>query len=83
MARSNGPCDPEAVVLTRLDEGQVAVPHVAVHLGELEAGLGAVVVEQAELDGVGLAAVDGHVGPHAVVVDPEGLGATGEELHGR
>ena len=74
---------PEAVVLTRLDEGQVAVPHVAVHLGELEARLGAVVVEQAELDGVGLAAVDGHVGAHAVVVDPEGVGTTGEELHGR
>ena len=58
------------------------MPDVTVHLGELEAGLGAF-LEQAELDGLSLAGVDGHVGAHAVVVDPEGVGATGEELHGR
>ena len=42
-----------AVALAGLDAGQVGVPDEAVDLGQLDAGLGAVVVDQAELDPLG------------------------------
>ena len=62
LAGSYGPVHPVAVALAGLDAGQVPVPHVGVDLGELDALLGVVVVEQAQLDALGDVGVEGEVG---------------------
>ena len=71
---------PEAVALAGVDAGQVGVPDVAVHLGQPDALLVAVVVEQAQLDLLGHLAEDREVGAGAVVRGPEGVGAAGPDL---
>ena len=74
---------PEPVELAGLDEGQVAMPHVAVHLRQLDARLGALLVEQAELNAFGVTGVHGDVRAHAVEVGAEGVRAARPELHAR
>ena len=53
LARVPGAVDPKPVALARADAGQAAVPNVGRALGQLDAVLGAVVVEEADLDSVG------------------------------
>jgi hypothetical protein len=71
---------PESVLLPGLHAGQERVPDEAVHLGELHALLGAVVVEQAQLDLLGDLAEDREVGAGAVVRRPERVGGAGPYL---
>ena len=70
----------EAVALTGVDAGQEGVPDVAVHLGEADALLVALVVEEAQLDLLGHLAEDREIGAGAVVRGPEGVGAAGPDL---
>ena len=56
-----------AVALAGLDAGQVAVPDEAVDLGQLDAGLGALVVDEAQLDPLGDLGEEGEVDAGAVV----------------
>jgi hypothetical protein len=76
LGRVVGAVDAEAVALAGVDPGQEGVPDVAVHLGEADALLVALVVEEAELDLLGDLAEDREVGARAVVRCPEGVGAT-------
>ncbi|HEX2411906.1 MAG TPA: hypothetical protein VHJ39_12125 [Solirubrobacteraceae bacterium] len=75
------PVDAVAVALPRADVGRVAVPHPRRHLGEGRAGLGAVVVEEAELDQLGGLREDREVGPYAVVVRAERKRRSWPEVH--
>ena len=70
----------EAVALAGVDAGQEGVPDVAVHLGEPDALLVALVVEEAQLDLLGHLAEDREVRAGAVVRGPEGVGAAGPDL---
>ena len=70
----------EAVALAGVDAGQEGVPDVAVHLGEPDALLVAVVVEEAQLDLLGHLAEDREIRAGAVVRGPEGVGAAGPDL---
>jgi hypothetical protein len=72
--------DPEAVALPDADARQVAVPAEPVDLGQRDAGLTAVGVEQAELDGVGGLGVQGEVRARAVVGGPQRVGPTRPDL---
>ena len=76
-----GAVDPEAVALARAHVGQVAVPAEGGHLGERDALLGSVVVEQAQLDAGGDLGEEGEVGAGAVVGGAEGEGLSGPESH--
>ena len=60
------PVDAVAVALSRPDAGDVAVPVVRGVVGELDACLGAVLVEQAELDALGVLGEEREVRPFAV-----------------
>lgn len=55
-----------AVALTGLHLGEVAVPHVAVHGGDVHAGFLAVLVEQAQLHFFGHFREEGEIGACAV-----------------
>ena len=59
--------DPVPVPLARADAGQVPVPDEPVHLVQVDARLGAGVVEQAELDPVGYLGEQPEVGPGSVI----------------
>src|SRR5690606_22069440 len=61
--------------------GQVDVPDVRVDLLDVDAGLGAVVVEEAELDALGDLGEEGEVGPRAVVRGAERVGVAWPGLH--
>ena len=71
---------PEAVALPDAHPGQVGVPAEGVDLGQRHALLGAVVVEQAQLDAVGDLGEQREVGAGAVVGGPERVGATRPDL---
>ena len=66
--------DAEAVALARADVGQVAVPAEGGDLGQLDPGLLARLVEQAELDPLGHLGEEREVGPGAVVGRAQGIG---------
>ncbi len=72
----------EAVLLPGLHAGDERVPDVGVHLGQPDALLGAVGVEEAQLDLLGHLAEDREVRAGAVVGRPEGVGGTGPDLGG-
>ena len=76
-----------AVALPGLHLGEVAVPDVAVDLGQLDLGLRRAAartdVEEAQLDAVGDLAEHGEVGPAAVERGTERIGPSGPGLHGR
>jgi len=80
-ARIVRPVHPVPVALARVDLGQVAVPHVRVHLGELDAGLDPILVEQAQLDLLRDLAEQGEVGAPAVVGGSQGIGRSRPDLH--
>ena len=69
-----GAVHPVAVALAGPHRGQVAVPDEAVDLGQLDAALGAVVVDEAELDPVGDLREQGEVRARPVVRGAEGVG---------
>ena len=50
------------------------MPHVPVHLGQGDAGLGAVLVEEAQVHAGGDGGVEGEVRARAVVGGPQGVG---------
>ncbi len=76
-----GPVHPVAVALPRLDAGQVGVVHEGVGLDHLHAGLGAGVVDQAELDGVGDLAEEREVDSCPVVRRTQRVRASWPDLH--
>src|SRR5690606_37391459 len=80
VGRVPGTVDPEAVALADAHPGQVGVPAEAVDLGEGDARLVALVVEQAQLDGLGDLGAQGEVGADVVVGRPERVRATGPDL---
>ena len=71
------PADPVAVALSRADAGEVDVPVVRGPLGDVDALLAALVVEQAELDAVRVLAEEGEVRPVAVPGRAEGKRPSG------
>ena len=71
-----------AVELTGLEVGHVRVPHVAVHLAQVVPRLGALVVDEAQLNALGDLGEDGEVHSAAVERRPEGIGVTGPDVHG-
>ena len=81
LGRGPRPVHPVAVALPGLHPGHVAVVHEAGHLGQLDAALDAVVVEQAQLDGVGHLGEDREVGARPVVGRAQGLGLARPDLH--
>jgi len=76
------PVHAEAVALPGLHVGHVAVPHEAVRLGQVEARLVEVIVEEAQLDAFGDLGEDGDVDPRAVVRRSEWVGLARPDLHG-
>jgi hypothetical protein len=81
LTRVVGAVDAVAVLLAGHHAGHVAVVDEPVHLGEPDPGLGAVVVEQAELDLLGDLGEQREVGPRAVVRGSEGIGAAWPRRH--
>ena len=71
----------EAVALAGLQARHVGVPDEAVDLGQVEAGLDAVVVDEAQLDPLGHLAEQGEVDATAVVGGAEGVCRSGPDLH--
>src|SRR5215213_11312543 len=69
------------VPLPGLDAGDEGVPHEAVDLGELDALLGTVVLDEAQLDALGDLGEEREVDPSAVVRRTEGVGLAGPDLH--
>ena len=67
---------PVPVPLARADAGQVPVPDEPVDLVQVDPRLGAVVVEQAELDPVGYLGEEGEVGPGSVIRGPQRIAVT-------
>ncbi len=76
-----GAVHPEAVSLSGLQAGDVCVPDEAVDLGQVEARLGAVVVDEAQLDPLGHLAEQGEVHAAAVVGGAERVRRSGPDLH--
>src|SRR5699024_7175201 len=76
-----GAVDPVAVPLPGLGGPDVAVPHVPVHLGEVDALLTTVVVQQAELHPLGDGGEEGEVGAGAVEGGTQRIGTSGPRLH--
>ena len=76
-----GAVDAEAVALARADVGEVAVPAEGRRLGQVDARLGAVLVEQAQLDALGDLAEQREVGAAPVVVRAERKRLTWPHLH--
>ncbi|CAM5702039.1 hypothetical protein STENM36S_01127 [Streptomyces tendae] len=83
VADGRGPraVDPVAVALPRADAGQVAVPDEAVNVGQRDAAVAAVVVDEHEVDPLGDLAEQGEVGALSVVHGPQGVGVPAP--HGR
>ena len=81
LGRVVGAVHAVAVALAGLHAGQVGVPHEAVHLGQLEPGLRAVVVDEAELDLVGHLGEQREVHAGAVIGRAEGVGLAGPDFH--
>ncbi len=77
-----GTVHPVAVALPRLQRGDVAVPHVARFLGQLDERLVAVVVEQAQLDALGVLREQGEIDPRAIPCRAERVRGSGPEFHG-
>jgi hypothetical protein len=75
------PVHAEPVALPRLQPGDVGVPHEAVHLGQVDARLAEVVVDEAQLDPLGDLAEQGEVDPATVVGGAEGVWRSGPDLH--
>ncbi len=73
--------DPISVALPRLDRGQVAVVDEGVDIDEIDARLGAVVVEEAELHAFGALAEQGEVGAAAIERRPQRVRGTWPDLH--
>src|SRR5215218_9685155 len=69
------------VPLPGLDAGDEGVPHEAVDLGEVDALLGSVVLDEAQLDALGDLGEEREVDPGAVVRRTEGVGLAGPDLH--
>ena len=67
VRRVVGAVDAVAVALAGTDRGKVGVPHVRIHLRQPDSGLGAGVVEEAQLDLVGDGGEHCEVGSRAVV----------------
>jgi hypothetical protein len=80
-ARVVGAVHPVPVALPRPGAGQVAVPDIPVHLAQVHPGLGAVVVEQAELDPLRRLGEKREVSPEPVVGGPQRI--AGSWPHGR
>ena len=76
-SRATADVDAESVALTRGDTEEVAVPDVAVDLGQLDAGLTAVPVDQTQVDTLGHLREQREIGAGPVVRGAEGEGATG------
>ncbi len=76
-----GPVHPVAVALPGLDLWQEAVPHVRVDLGELDARLVAVLVEQTQLDALGHLAEQREVGAAAVERRTERVSGSWPDVH--
>ncbi len=72
---------PVAVPLARLDAGEVGVPDVGIHLGEFDAGLDELLVEQAEFDLFRGLAVEREVGAVAVEGRAEWIRRTWPAIH--
>ena len=81
VARIPWAVDPEAVALTGTETIDVAGVDEVLRFGKPEAGLVAVVVEQAELDVLGHLREDGEVHSGAVEVRPEGEDVARPDLH--
>ena len=77
-----GPVHAVAVALARHDPRQVAVPDQRLALGEVVAGLDAVVVEQAQLHPLRDLGEDREVGAATVVGRAEGVRRSGPHVHG-
>ncbi len=73
--------DPVAVFLAGLDLRQVAVPDVAVHLGQLDPGLGQVISQQAEFDPFRLFAEQGEIGAGAIKGGSQRVSRSGPDFH--
>ena len=71
------PVHPVSVPLARADPGQVPVPDKPVNLAQLDPALGAVVVEQAQLDPVGYLGEQPEVGPGPVIGSPQRIAVPG------
>jgi len=82
LRRVPRPVHAVAVALPRLHLRQVAVPDEGVHLVELDAGLLAVVVEQAQLHALGDLAEESEVGAAPVERRAQRVGLSGPHLHG-
>ena len=83
LARKPRTVDPIAVALAGLDPGQVAVPHRAGSLGQEDARLDVVRVEETELDGVGDVARHREAGAEPVERRPQGEGLPRPDFHVR
>ena len=73
--------DPVAVLLAGLDLRQVAVPHVAVHFGQLDPRFGQVISQEAQLHPFGAFAEQGKVGAGAVKSGSQRVSRSGPDFH--
>ncbi len=71
------PVDAVAVALARSDAGKVAMPAVAGHLGQVDAALSTIVVEETELDTLCDPREDAEIGAQAVERRAQRIGPTG------
>ncbi|BCW49297.1 hypothetical protein StoSoilB13_16390 [Arthrobacter sp. StoSoilB13] len=76
-----GSVHPIAIFLSGLDLRQVAVPHVAVYLGDIYADFPAVVVEEAQLHFLGLLAEQREVGAGPVKGGSKRIGRSRPDFH--
>src|SRR5690606_9794076 len=83
LRRVVGPVDAVAVALAGLRGAEVAVPDVPVDLGEVDAGLGAVVVVEAQLHPLGDGGEEGEVGAGGAEGGSQGVRTSRPRLHGR
>jgi hypothetical protein len=67
---------PVAVALTRLDTGQKAMPHQAIHLGQRDPRLRALGVEQTQLDPLGHLAEHREISAGTVIAGAQRVGLT-------
>jgi hypothetical protein len=73
--------NPEAIALARLDRGDEAVPHIPVHLGQLDPGLTAFVGDKADLNPVRNLGEQGEVDSTAVEGGSQGIGMARPDVH--
>jgi hypothetical protein len=81
VCRVVGAVDAVAVALARLHRRQIDVPDERVVLGHLDAGLGAVIGDEAQLDTISDLGEQREVDPRPVVGRTEGVGLSGPDLH--